>query len=315
MKLNKNYKTALILVLKSKQFLALIKAAKLFKFAKPFIAMISVAISLFAYSLTYSISLAIAFIISMFVHELGHVYAINRLGLKAGRMIFIPFFGAMVGAPPGMDRRQEAYVGIGGPWAGTLLALLFIGCYLASHNTWFLHTAYLGLLINLFNMIPITPMDGGRITQAIGGYFNVIGLGLLVLLTIALGSPLLLLLWIIAFLDLQWLNKTTKLIAALLTEIVLIVMLFTKTGINTKIEFRGVVVDIIIGAILITAFYVSNFLLDKEDQEIINERHQRPALDPKAKIKWFMVWLLTTLFLLGAIGWLVASTNLSLHVK
>ncbi|MES2181956.1 MAG: site-2 protease family protein, partial [Pseudomonadota bacterium] len=120
MKFNRKYSTAIVLTLKSTKIIKAIKVLKLLKFAKPLITMISIAISVFAYSVAYSISLAITIVALMFVHELGHVIAINRVGFKAGRMVFIPFVGAMISAPKGMDRRQEAIIGIGGPWLGSL---------------------------------------------------------------------------------------------------------------------------------------------------------------------------------------------------
>ncbi len=130
------------------------------------------------------------FVILMLVHELGHVAALRWYNLRASPPVFIPFMGAIINlrqSPP--DAKVEAVVGIGGPIAGTIGALVCYG--LAWHTNWSIVTpselfaiAYLGFLLNLFNLLPVPPLDGGRITAAISPWIWMLGvaglIGLLV---------------------------------------------------------------------------------------------------------------------------------------
>ena len=101
-----------------------------------------------------------------------------------------------------MDRAKrdetEAYIGIAGPVAGTVGAL---GCYyLARHydSGLLLALAYAGFFINLFNLIPLSPFDGGRITAIISPRVWLIGVPILVALFFYRPSPLLILVAILA---------------------------------------------------------------------------------------------------------------------
>jgi Zn-dependent protease len=138
------------------------------------------------------------FVVLMLIHELGHVFALRWYRLRASPPIFIPFMGALINLrqnPP--NAKVEAVVGIGGPIAGTIGALV---CYwLAWRTNWSLVTppelfamAYLGILLNLFNMLPVPPLDGGRITAAISPWiwmFGVAGVIGLIVRDVVRGHP------------------------------------------------------------------------------------------------------------------------------
>lgn len=106
------------------------------------------------------------------IHELGHVFAFKILGYKVSAPVFIPFLGAVVFGPIPKDRSEEALVGIGGPWLGTFGAILCIIPFLITGHPIWAMGGLLGTYINLFNMIPLRPLDGGRITQAISEDFQ-----------------------------------------------------------------------------------------------------------------------------------------------
>ena len=115
---------------------------------------------------------AIGFVLLIFVHELGHALVLRRQGIPAGAPVFIPFLGAVI-AMKGMPRNAwvEALVGIGGPALGTAGAVVCLAMgWLTGAPIW-LALASTGFLLNLFNLLPISPLDGGRIgiaSQSLG---------------------------------------------------------------------------------------------------------------------------------------------------
>ena len=120
------------------------------------------------YSMAFGWQFAVGFILLLFVHEMGHLIAARMVGLKVSLPVFIPFFGAAI-LMREMPRNAwiEAIVGIGGPLLGSLGALAVAGCYFLTGNQIYLALGYTGCLINLFNLVPIIPLDGGRIVSAI----------------------------------------------------------------------------------------------------------------------------------------------------
>ena len=127
------------------------------------------------------------------VHELGHALVLKREGIGAGLPVFIPFMGAVI-SMRGLPRNAwiEAKVAFGGPLLGTLGSLCVLGMGLYSQEPLFFALAKTGFLINLFNMMPVSPMDGGRILGAVSKWFLIIGLGIGAALNIFyLKSPLL----------------------------------------------------------------------------------------------------------------------------
>jgi len=155
--------------------------------------LLSMVLSIGLYSMEWGLPFAIGFVLLIFVHECGHAIVLRMEGIPAGAPVFIPFLGAVI-AMRGMPRNAyvEAKVGIGGPILGSIAAWAVLGTGLWSGSAMLVSLGHAGILINLFNLIPVSPLDGGRIAGAfsrgvwIGGY--VVGL-LALLLT---RSPLLL---------------------------------------------------------------------------------------------------------------------------
>lgn len=122
-------------------------------------------LSIVAYAFIFGWWYAAGFVLLILAHELGHYIAARRRGLEVGAPTFIPFVGAwieMKQAPHNVE--TEAYVAMAGPLVGTIAALV---CYYLSQNydsRLMLALAYAGFFINLFNLIPLSPFDGGRIT-------------------------------------------------------------------------------------------------------------------------------------------------------
>ncbi|MDH4183892.1 MAG: site-2 protease family protein [Nitrospinota bacterium] len=156
-------------------------------------------ISVFAYSLVFGWVYAAGLVALIFFHEMGHYLAARQKGLDVGAPMFIPFIGAFIALKEKpMDVETEAYVGFGGPFIGTLAAL---ACYYMARSydsPLLLALAYSGFFINLFNLIPISPFDGGRITAILSPKVWLLGAPVLIGVFLYRPSPLLILMAIMA---------------------------------------------------------------------------------------------------------------------
>ena len=134
-------------------------------------------LSVGAYALSFPVWFAVGFVVLIWVHEMGHVLQLKREGIKASAPMFIPFLGAFV-AMKEMPKNAlvEARVGLAGPVLGTLGALGAWGIYAATDNPLFLGLAHIGFLINLFNLLPMLPLDGGRAVGAMSPIFWLVGI-------------------------------------------------------------------------------------------------------------------------------------------
>jgi Zn-dependent protease len=154
-------------------------------------------VSIGFYAMVWGIWFAVGFVLLLLVHECGHLLAAKRFGLKVGAPMFIPFIGAVIllkEAP--RNAWVESVVGIGGPLLGSAGALACQGLYLATGNPMFRALAYTGFLINLFNLMPVGFLDGGRIVTALSPWMWLIGFTVLVILTVTQFNFLLLLILI-----------------------------------------------------------------------------------------------------------------------
>lgn len=134
-------------------------------------------LSIWVYTYTFGLPFAAGFVLSILVHELGHVFAAWRLGIPVSAPLFIPGFGAIIlQKQAAKSTWDEALIGIGGPIGGTLAGLISLGLFWVTGNPLFKAIAYTGFFINLFNLIPIFPLDGGWITAAISPRIWLVGI-------------------------------------------------------------------------------------------------------------------------------------------
>jgi Zn-dependent protease len=157
-------------------------------------------LSLAVYATIWGWPYAAGFIGLMFVHEMGHFVAARQRGLAVGAPMFIPFVGAWIELKEQpLDVRTEAYVAMAGPLVGTVGA---VAVYLWGRQTGsplLLAIAYSGLFLNLFNLLPISPLDGGRITAIISPRVWLVGAPMMLAMLIYSPSPVLIIIAIIAF--------------------------------------------------------------------------------------------------------------------
>jgi len=129
---------------------------------------VSMIISILVYAMAFGLKFAIGFVILLLLHEWGHLVASKVVGLPVSRPIFIPFLGAVIRIKKlPINAKMEANVAIGGPAMGTLSALLCLVFYLWTDSLLMLVLSYTACLLNLFNLIPCDPLDGGRIAVAV----------------------------------------------------------------------------------------------------------------------------------------------------
>lgn len=204
---------ALVFKIGTKMLGVIVKFAKFLKVGKLGLAVGSMA----SYAYLFTWPFAIMVMISLFVHELGHIIAMKRCGLNTKGIYFIPFLGAAaVTDEMFKSRRDEAYIAIMGPIFGLALSGIALIIYMITQNALFAAAAGWMAMVNLFNLLPINPLDGGRIMKSIAfstnsklGYtFLATGIVILIILTFWAGIILFFILLIIAALELFYEYKT-----------------------------------------------------------------------------------------------------------
>jgi Zn-dependent protease len=157
-------------------------------------------LSVVAYAFIYGWRYAAGFVALLFLHEMGHYVAARQRGLPVGAPTFIPFVGAWVELKQMPHNAEtEAYVGIAGPLAGTLATLaVYFFARNGGDTPWLLALAYAGFFLNLFNLIPLSPLDGGRITQVISPWLWLAGVPVLVAVFVWNPNPLLAIVGVLA---------------------------------------------------------------------------------------------------------------------
>jgi Zn-dependent protease len=159
-------------------------------------------VSIAGYSLLWGWRFAAGLVALLFVHEMGHVFALRREGIKASAPMFIPFMGAAIFSKSlGENALAEARVGLAGPLLGTLGAAVVAVAGALVHSDLLLALAYFGFFLNLFNLIPVVPFDGGRAMAAVAPIMWFAGIAGLIVLAVGFGNPFLLLFIVLALVD------------------------------------------------------------------------------------------------------------------
>jgi Zn-dependent protease len=149
-------------------------------------------VSMWAYAMTWGWAYAAVFVLLIFVHEMGHVVALRKFGVKAGAPVFIPFVGAFVALKEmPKDVRVEAWTAIAGPLIGTGGAIACCAVAIATRSPFWMAAAYSGFFLNLFNLIPVSPLDGGRVVAAISPKLWILGFVGVLLLFLRSRNPIL----------------------------------------------------------------------------------------------------------------------------
>jgi Zn-dependent protease len=152
----------------------------------------SMLVSIVAYASIWGWKFGVGFVLLLLVHEYGHVIQLRREGVKdVSAPLFIPFFGAVVWSKSlGGDAAAEARVGIAGPILGSIGAALCVVLYALTGNDLFRALAFTVFFLNLFNLLPVGILDGGRVTAALSPYVWLLGVFLMVVLVLAVPNPI-----------------------------------------------------------------------------------------------------------------------------
>jgi Zn-dependent protease len=162
----------------------------------------SMLVSIVAYQLIFGWLFSIGFVLLLLLHELGHVFQLRREGIKASAPMFIPFLGAVISAKSmGDDAGAEARVGLAGPILGSIATLVPLGIWLATGSHFWQALAFIGFFLNLFNLLPILPLDGGRAMAALSPWVWLVGLAGLIAMVFFFPSPILILILLLGGLE------------------------------------------------------------------------------------------------------------------
>lgn len=182
---------------------------KMFKFLK--LGKVALAAATFAgYATIFSWKFALIIMLSLAFHESGHVWAMKKMGIKTRGFYFIPFLGgAAIAEEKYRTQGQHAFIAIMGPVWGALLALVVYVAYLFTGNPYFAVIAGWMAVLNLFNMLPVNPLDGGQILYTIATSIHkrlsivvlFLSLGLSIYLFISLHIGLMALLFVIGMVE------------------------------------------------------------------------------------------------------------------
>jgi Zn-dependent protease len=162
----------------------------------------SMLVSVAAYSLLWGWKFAAGIVVLLFVHEMGHVIQLRREGIEASAPMFIPFLGAAVMAKSlGDNATAEARVGLAGPILGTLGTLVLLPVAISTGEDFWYALVFSGLMLNLFNLLPVVPLDGGRAMAALSPWMWFVGLFAMTLLAFLVPNPIIILILLFAIFD------------------------------------------------------------------------------------------------------------------
>jgi len=191
----------------------LVKYGALIVKLKFFTVVISMVVSLGAYALLYGWKFALGLVLLILVHEIGHVVVLRARGIEAGLPVFLPFLGAFV-SMKSQPRSvyDESLSGIAGPIFGAVGAFACLAAGAAYDSDLFRVLAYAGFFLNLFNLLPVLPLDGGRTAAALSPKLWFVGLLALLGYTVWRPSPVIPLILLIGGFELyrRWKGRNTE---------------------------------------------------------------------------------------------------------
>src|SRR5215210_1304460 len=171
----------------------------------------SMLVSVAAYAIVWGWRFAVGFVALLFVHEMGHVIQMKREGVKVSGMLFIPFLGAAVGARSmGGNALAEARIGLAGPLLGTLATAALVPLAAAGDSDFLRALAFTGFFLNLFNLAPVVPLDGGRAMAAMAPWMWFAGFAAMLGFFVLFPNPILILILLLGGMETWRRWKTRK---------------------------------------------------------------------------------------------------------
>jgi Zn-dependent protease len=159
----------------------------------------TMAVSIAAYGAIWGLSFGVGFVILLLVHEMGHVIALRREGIKASAPMFVPFMGAVITSRSlGDNALAEARVGLAGPILGSIGAAACLVLWQITGHDYWRALGYTGLFLNLFNLLPVVPLDGGRAMAAMTPWMWFLGCAGIVALAFVFPNPIIIIIALLA---------------------------------------------------------------------------------------------------------------------
>jgi Zn-dependent protease len=276
----------IVILPKLAKFAKLAKAAKLLKVA---ISSATLALSVFCYGSAYG-SWVIGFGLCglLLVHELGHVFYAKRAGIKASLPIFIPFVGAAIFVPKFDSVRKEALVAAGGPLFGLASSIAMMLPYAITGERAWLGLAVMGAVLNLFNLIPLKPLDGGRMTIILGPAARIVGFTMLALLSIAVRKPWMLYIWVLVAPDIPFRTGWRAPAALIATAAMVGLIAF---GFSDQPYWIDTIESMF--AVFITFVYFSDDHQVRQGKKSVfaEEFNDDHTIGARERIRWLAIWL------------------------
>ena len=166
-------------------------ALKLFKSVKVFkVALVAMALS--GWTIMLSFEFAVTLLAILMFHEYGHIRAMKRFGIPTKGIYIIPFVGGVAVGESPKTHWQELYIAMMGPVFGLAMSVAFFIGFVITDNHFVGLVASVSALVNLVNLLPIYPLDGGRVVKALvySGRSRFIYVGLVVISGILIGYSL-----------------------------------------------------------------------------------------------------------------------------
>jgi Zn-dependent protease len=148
-------------------------------------------LSLWIYIVIFGWKLAVVVMLLLLAHELGHYFAFRAYGLPVRLPAFVPLLGAFTAGAPAQDLEQDAYIALAGPLTGLGLAAVCYAIGETQHDRFWYACADLSAFLNLFNMLPMPPFDGGRVIGALWPPLWIVGFALFVAFAVFFHIPIL----------------------------------------------------------------------------------------------------------------------------
>lgn len=282
----------------------LVKVVKFFKIAKPLITIVTMTISAVAYTFWLGPWFAVGVVAMLFIHEIGHVAAMRMRGYEPSAPVFIPFLGAVVFGPKMTSRDDEAFIGIGGPILGGLAAAITLGAWYFTEDKQsdtaviLLMISYVGMFLNVFNLMPIRPLDGGRVTQAVGSWFKYIGVGALAVFSTMFHEPVILFIWILVMPEITVIPLRLRAAVATLMWVVMVTLM--ALGYSSQ-PFWVDIIDVVASSILTIGLMAQAH----GNTDFADEDDNRPPLQKSEKFSWFIRYAILTAMLVGLMAYQV----------
>lgn len=187
------FKSVLIFALAKFKFILIF--LKLGKFASTLVSML---LMIVVYAKMYGWAFGLGFVLLLFIHEMGHYLCAKFIKLDVTLPIFIPFVGAAIRMKEEpKDAVTEAKIAMGGPVLGSLGALICLVLYFLLKEDFLMALAYSGFVLNLFNLMPLHPLDGGRTVSAISPKLWLIGIPIGIIALLKFFNPIILMLLVL----------------------------------------------------------------------------------------------------------------------